>query len=352
MSINYSVLQNTVFPASTSVPQTLRKNVDGILEAYGTQIPIDGAAGYLPGCIFIKTSGSGDNTVYVNEGSSTGADFNSMKNVPDAYGTAGGRGPSPAIWENCPVLDYMLNPQLGVHYFTDFLDGIVVASTQNTAAAAALGTTGDWAAFTSANPTITTLATNYQGVVRLSTTDDNKDAAIAYPKSAQTAGIFKFIAGKKLWMEMRIAQVDVDDSFSQAWFGFCEQGLLATGTLLLIDEAGMADKDYVGFVRIYADGNALDTTYNTDTGGTSPVVLGSGDNVTVTAGTFVKLGIYCDGTTVFFYADGVRLADSVLLTATDFPDGEEMALYIGVMGGVSAENGIVDVDWVRIAQEW
>ncbi|KKM93435.1 hypothetical protein LCGC14_1208470, partial [marine sediment metagenome] len=41
MSINYATLQNTVFPASTPSPQTLRKNVDGILEAYGTQIPID-----------------------------------------------------------------------------------------------------------------------------------------------------------------------------------------------------------------------------------------------------------------------------------------------------------------------
>lgn len=351
MSITFATLQNTVFPASTSVPQTLRKNVDGILEAYGSQIPVDGAAGYNPGCIFIKTSGSGDNVLYVNEGSSTSADFNSIKNVPDAYGTAIGRGPSPAIWDDCPVLDYMLNPQLGMHYFTDFIDGMVVASAQNTAAAAALGTIGDWAAFTATNPTVTTLTTSHTGVVRLSTTDDNTDVAIAYPSTAHTAGMFKFIAGKKLWMEIRIAQNSSSDSEFTSWLGFCEEGLMASGTILAVDEAQMVDKDYVGFTRIFADGDTLDTTYNTESGGTSPVILGS-DAVTIVAGAFIKLGIYCDGTTVYFYADGVRLADSVLLTATDFPDAIELALYICVMGAVGDATGYIDVDWVRIAQEW
>ena len=350
MTINYATLQNTVFPASTSVPQTLRKNVDGVLESYGSQIPIDGAAGYLPGCIFIKTSGSGDNVLYINEGSSTSADFNSIKNVPDAYGTAIGRGPSPAIWENCPVLDYALNPQLGMHFFDDFTDGIVVAGGSNTAAAAALGTVGNWAAFTAAEPTITTLTTSHTGVVRLFASDDNKDVAIAYPQNAHTAGMFKLIAGKKLWAEMRVA-TNIITGNSTLWFGFCEEGLLATGTLLLINEAGMADKDYVGFQRISADADALDTVYNTASGGTSPVVLGS-DAVTIAATTFVKLGIYCDGTTVYFYANGVRLADSVLLTATDFPDAIELALYIGVMCDAAEADIYVDVDWVRIAQEW
>ncbi len=350
MTINYAVLQNTVFPAGTSTPQTLRKNVDGILESYGKSVPIDGLGGYQPGCTFKHIDGDGDDVFYVNEGTATSAKFRSMKNVPNAYGTATGRGPSPAIWDDCPVLDYTLNPQLGMHYFTDFLDGIVVASTQNTAAAAALGTTGDWGAFTAAAPTITTLTTSHTGVVRLFASDDNKDAAIAYPKSAQTAGVFKFIAGRKLWMEMRVA-TNITTGNSTLWFGFCEEGLLATTTLLKIDEGGMNDVDYVGFERITADADALDTTYNTASGGTSPVIVGT-DAVTVVATTFIKLGIYCDGTTVYFYADGVRLADSVLLTATDFPDAIELALYIGVMCDAAEADIYVDVDWVRIAQEW
>ena len=351
MTINYSVLQNTLFPAATPTPQVLRKNADGILEAYGKEVPGDGANGYVPGCVFKHVDGSGDDVFYVNENTATSCSFRSVKNVPNAYGTATGRGPSPAIWDNCPVLDYTLNPQLGMHYFTDFLDGIVVASGSSTAVAAALGTTGDWAAFTATNPTVTTLTDNHQGVVRISTTDDNTDAMIAYPKTAQTAGMFKFTVGKKLWMEMRVAQNVVGDSEGTTWFGFAEQALLATNTLLLDDEGQMNDKDYVGFERTFADGNALDTTYNTESGGTSPVDVATGGVVTEAA-TFIKLGIYCDGTTVYFYSNGVRLADSVLLTATDFPDTEEMALYIGVMGAVGNATVYIDVDWVRIAQEW
>ena len=351
MTINYSVLQNTLFPAATSTPQTLRKSVDGILESYGKEVPGDGANGYAPGCVFKHTDGDGDDVHYVNEGTATSASFRSSKNVPNAYGTAAGRGPSPAIWDNCPVLDYTLNPQLGMHYFTDFLDGIVVAAAQNTAAAAALGTTGDWGAFTATASYVTTLTDNYQGVVRVFATTDDQDVAIAYPKSAHTAGVFKFTAGKKLWMEMRVA-ANIITGNSTLWFGFAQQGLLATTTLLQAAEAGMVDKDYVGFERITADADNLDTTYNTESGGTSPVILGSGNNVTIAAATFIKLGIYCDGTTVYFYADGVRLVDSVLLTATDFPDGEEMALYIGVMCDGAEADIYIDVDWVRVAQEW
>lgn len=350
MTINYSVLQNTLFPAATSTPQTVRKNADGILEAYGKEVPGDGANGYVSGCPFKHTDGDGDDVFYVNEGTVTSCRFRSVKNVPNAYGTAAGRGPSPAIWDNCPVLDYTLNPQLGMHFFDDLLGGVVVAANKTVATAAALGTTGEWATFTDTNPTITTLTTSHTGVVRLFATDDNNDAAIAYPKNAHTAGMFKFITGKKLWMEMRVA-TNISTGNSTLWFGFCEEGLMAAGTILADDEAGMVDKDYVGFERISGDADALDTTYNTESGGTSPVILGS-DAVTIVATTFIKLGIYCDGTTVYFYADGVRLADSVLLTATDFPNAIELALYICVLCDAAEADIYIDIDWVRLAQEW
>ncbi len=351
MSIDYHTLQNTQWPAATFTPQTLRKNADGILESYGKTVPVDDNSGYVPSCTFRHVDGSGDDVYYVNEGTAALCKFRSMKNVPNAYGTTAGRGPSPAIWDNCPVLDYTLNPQLGTHYFTDFLDGIVVASTQSTAAAAALGTTSDWAAFTATNPTITTLTDNHQGVVRISTTDDNTDAMIAYPKTAHTAGMFKFIAGKKLWMEMRIAQNVVGDSEGTTFFGFAQQGLLSTGALLAANEGQMVDKDWVGFERIFGDGDMLDTRFNTESGGTSPSEVG-GDVVLAVAGTFQKLGIYCDGATVYFYNNGSRLADSVALTAVDFPNAIELALYIGVQGAVGDATVYIDVDWARIAQEW
>ena len=341
----WSDIKDAVFPASGSTRAIINSG-SGKLDTYGTVVPADGTAGFAKGCKFTDTAYG---KVYVNEGTNTSCEFKELLAVPRYAETAADRGPSPLIWDNCPILDYEHNPVKGMHYFTDFSDGIVVASNQSTAAAAALGTTGDWAGFTANGPTISTLTTNYKGVVRLFATADNLDAIIAYPKTAQTAGCFAFTVGKKLWMEMRIAQDSHTDSEGTAFMGFAQQGLLSTGALLAANEAGMADVDYVGFQRIYEDGDKLDTMYTTSS--TADDTVGA-DAVTVVAETYQKLGIYCDGTTVFFYADGVLLADSVLLSDSNFPTDEEMALYIGVMGGVDADDVATHVDWVRVAQEY
>jgi hypothetical protein len=53
---------------------------------------------------------------------------------------------------------------------------------------------------------------------------------------------------------------------------------------------------------------------------------------------------------VYFFANGVQLATSVELTATDFPDGEEMCFYFGIMLG-HADDASAQIDWVKIAQQ-
>lgn len=344
--MRWSDIRDAVFPAASGSVRTVISSGSGKLEVYGTVKPANGLSGFAKGCNF-KDESAGK--LYVNEGTINSCEFNELLIVPNFAETAADRGPSPLIWDNCPIIDFEHNPVKGMHYFTDFSDGIVVASNQSTAAAAALGTTGDWAGFTANGPTISTLATNYKGVVRIFATADNLDAIIAYPKTAQTAGCFAFTLGKKLWMEMRIAQDSHTDSEGTAFMGFAQQGLLSTGALIAADEVGMADVDYVGFQRIYADGDKLDTMYTTS--GTVDDTV-KADAVTVVATAWQKLGIYCDGTTVFFYADGVLLADSIVLSDSNFPTDEEMALYIGVMGSVNNEDVATNVDWVRVAQEY
>lgn len=266
-------------------------------------------------------------------------------------GTNSGRGLSPSIWHNCPIMQYKNDPQSGMFYFDDFTDGIVVANNSAVATAAALGTTGNWAACTAATSgtAISTLATNHQGIVHLESTTDNEDCIIAYPKNAHTHGIFKFTSGKKLWMEARVSVVNITDSKFNAFFGFAEEGLVATTTLITASDA-MADKDYVGFQRVFADGDKLDTVFNTAGGSTSPVTVGA-DALTMVAGTFKKLGIYCDGTNVYFFSDGVRLYRATTLAATDFPDGEEMAFYAGLMLG-HGDTASIELDWVAFAQSY
>ena len=45
---------------------------------YGKTVPSDSAAGYATGCIFIHTDGGDGTALYVNEGTSSAADFNAI----------------------------------------------------------------------------------------------------------------------------------------------------------------------------------------------------------------------------------------------------------------------------------
>ena len=51
----------------------------GILHAYGSNVPANATAGYAPGCIFVKTNGTGLSTMsYVNVGTKASASFQAM----------------------------------------------------------------------------------------------------------------------------------------------------------------------------------------------------------------------------------------------------------------------------------
>ncbi len=351
MGINsYSQIQNTLYPASGPTPQpTLRSN-DGILEAYGTVVPVDGTAGYITGAIFKQTDGGANTSAYVNEGTSTSSDFNAViADVPVAYGTAAGRGPSPEIWDDCPVLDYTLNPQLGSHMFDDLQDGIVVVANQAAAAAAALNTTGDWAAFTLTGTVLATLATDIHGVVTITTTtDDDSDGGIGYPQNIQTAGMFSFVAGKKFWMECRVKVDNITNDKINLFCGFAEKAQLATNTLMAAAGGATADVSYAAFKIEQADGDQWQTQYNVNSGGHSVLSATGG---TITINEYSKLGIYCDGTTVTYYIDGAALADTVTLATTNFPNGVKMGFYF-VTNSASATTIVSSIDWLRVAQEY
>lgn len=352
MSINnFTQIQSTLFPAPDTTPQPTLRSAAGIIEAYGTVVPVDGTAGFITGATFKKTDGGVDTSLYVNEGSVTSSNFNSAgaNDVPVAYGSAAGRGPSPLIWSNCPVLDYTLNPQLGSHFFDDLHSGITVAANKSVSAAAALNTTGQFAAFTLTGATISTKATDIGGVVDLTvTTDDDADCRIAYPQNIEVAGMFKFAVGKKFWMEARIKVDNITDDKQNLFCGFMEEARMATGELIAVAGGATADVDYVAFRQDEGNGDEWQTHYNTDSGGHTVLQAAAG---TILINTFHKLGMYSDGTTLTYFIDGVALADTVNINSANFPDGEEMGFYFGIVSA-SATTIVSSIDWLRIAQEY
>ncbi len=345
---DFGQIQNAIFPAGQPAITVVTRSEDGIMECYGKSPPNEGSVGFAKGCIFKHTdAASPGNYIFVNEGSNTSCTFNALQTSGTAYGTAAGRGPSPAIWQDCPILDFELDPTQGWSWFDDFIKNAPLAT--NNVAGVALG--GGWWGHTSSTAASNILPQldHSNGEIHLLTTTTDEVALLSNLCGHNTAGYVKFTAGKKTWFEARVAQTNVNDSKIASFVGFAEEGLLGDATLINADQA-IVDKDWVGFVQLPADGNAWQTRFNTDTGaGVNGTAVSATADVIVTA-VMTKLGIYCDGVTVFFFADGVQLGDSVLLTAGNFPNGEELAFYLGT-GSVDGEDCILGVDWVRVAQE-
>ena len=255
-----------------------------------------------------------------------------------------GRGPSKSMWKDCPWIKLQNNIELGIAYENDFnRTGLLVQANNGTTYTSEIA----MATGATAGSTIGTDATFRQGSLKLETTTDNEGATIAALHGGNVAGSCRFTATKSLWMEARVKFNNITNSKFNAFLGFAEEALCADGSLITTSDA-MADKDYVGFQRVFADGDTLDTVFNTASGGTSPVTTGA-DAITIEADTYIKIGMRLIGSQVYFYANGKQLPDSMLLTQTDFPDGEEMAWYFGIMAG-HGDAVIATIDWVRIAQ--
>jgi len=272
--------------------------------------------------------------------------------IKSPVGTTTGRGLSPGLWTNCPIAQLQSNPELGNYMFDDFHDGVHIAANQATAAASALGTTGNWTGFTdaTAGSLVSSPATSIYGIVTLAGTTINEGATIAYPKGAAVAGKYKLATGTRLWMEARVSFLNITTAKFGAYVGFAEEALLTTGAVLAASTPwALADKDYVGFTKTNTATTSVASIYNTESGGTSPATVAAAA-ATIEADTFTKLGMYCDGTTCWFYQNGVK-GTGVTIATADFPDGEEMAFYIALMLG-HGDAASISADWVAIAQEY
>lgn len=346
MSVTYGQMQSAYYPADQAAVTVINRSDSGILSCYGKTVPTIGSTGYMKGCLFLHSDAvSNGNFLFVNEGSGTSCDFSAVQTVGSPYGTAAGRGPSPNVWVDCPVMDYMLDPTKGFVFFDDFIEhGLVLAAAQ---AATVLG---DWVGFTggTGGTTIAMATDNRYGEVLLATTTANEDLMISCLNGRHTTGQVTFEAGKKTWMEARVKINSVTDAKNDIFCGFASEGL-ASANALISNAGAVNDVDEIAFVLLEADGDKWQTSYNTSGGG--GVTALSATAATPTINTWHKLGIVSDGTTIRFYFDGVLLADSVLLSATNVPDGEEMAFYLSSQSP-SGDTMEVAMDWIRVAQEF
>ncbi|NIT61567.1 MAG: hypothetical protein GWN67_20505 [Phycisphaerae bacterium] len=288
--------------------------------AYGDLVPGDGEVSYAPSCIFHHVDGSDDEVLYVNQGTKTSCEFVKLDKVPNAYGTASGTGPSPAIWNNVDVLELMLNPQKGVYYFDDFMGQIDV-------------TTADGWTLTQSNATgtIGPLTTDQGGVLQITSVGALADDSI----NAQLTNCnVKPASGVNIYFEARVNMTDATQQFVL--------GLAEVDTSLMA--AGVLD-DVVDKVVFYHEAASTDNKISAASSNDASEekdadVAANVDN------TYVKLGFIIEGTSkVTYYVNGVQVG-----TCEDSSDLPNEVMCLSAFCGYESAAGIMHIDWVRIAQ--
>lgn len=339
-------------PAGTATVKTIFKSEDGILLAYGTTKPADSSTGYAEGCIFVVVNGSGGAVNYVNEGSDTVSDFNlsitednisaqiallitaaNANTVVDTgmppYGSAAGVGPSPLIWDGAPVLDTILNPQLGTYFFTDFMEfgGLALAAN---------GSDGGLTLVERTDGTLADVPTVPGGIMALSSVNNTADQG----------GTMQIVGcqcepkdGTTIRMEWRCK---VSEDGGQCFMGLAED---AASAIVDSDDAIVAN-NHAGFFRDTGTGDA-DWTAGCADGASADE---TDDAATSVKTSYHKYGIVIEGigavtgSTVKYYFDGVLVATTTAIA--------DMPLLLMCpqfqMDGDATDIVTMSIDWLRV----
>jgi len=148
-------------------------------------------------------------------------------------GTATGRGPSPKIWADCPLLPILLDPTKGFVYFNDFLEAGGVSITAN-------GSSNGITLTERTEGTIANDATVPGGILKIDSVNTTADQGA----TMQLLGVqCEPASGTTIWMEWR-CKIDVGG-------GQCFMGLADDSSTAVVSssDAIATDKDLVGFYR-------------------------------------------------------------------------------------------------------
>lgn len=252
-----------------------------------------------------------------------------------------GRLMNPLLWRHAQgqmlAPDGTLRGRVIIEDFTTF--GGLVASNVGQYS----GEAGHYTSYEDTGGSIKQLATEPTGVIRLLTDNtDNDENWLCSGGATSILGMISDTAGsdKLTGFSARVRPNFVADN-EMAWFvGLTEEGLAAADTKA--DNTGvLADKDFIGFDVVQANGDALNVVYRKSGGAQQTVISGV---QALTAATWYNVGLLYDPkapTTqrIKFFVDNVVQSTYVTganIAAATFPDGEELNFLIGMKNGSGA----------------
>jgi hypothetical protein len=247
---------------------------------------------------------------------------------------------SPVIWETCPWTEMVRNPGLGYTYFDDFASAQVMASAT---------AQGPHLSYQDTGVTIAPLETSDEvgGVLEIANNDADNDEGHFGLGSSALFNLMKIAAtgSKPCWFEARLKKASVADNSLALFVGVGQEGFIAADALA--DDTGVpADKDFVGWKVLHADGDALVGSYKKE-GQTVQNV--SGASAAIAADTYFNAGFFFNGSAVSWVFNGVSLGSVANVAAATFPDGEEMTPILLSKVGAAVEVAC-QMDWWRFAQ--
>lgn len=177
------------------------------------------------------------------------------------------------------------------------------------------------------------------------------------------AGMLKAVSGGRFWFEARLKVASVADCAIQVGLALATPSATFAAAGAITNTTGVpstTNGSYILFRTVAADPDMLDCVYAT--AGTAETVFQAGTTglfrdaastvrlQTITADTFVKVGIYGDGKAAQFFVDGVAVKSTpVLYNATNFPDGVIFQPFFGIKT-FSGEKTMT-IDWNHCAYQ-
>jgi hypothetical protein len=276
------------------------------------------------------------------------------------------RGPSPKIWNDCPVEEFGEVPGKGIHIFEDFKNALVgketASGTDFTSSVGNIAGVIPWYTFAESDKLVDlALQADVDGVLMLDQDGTDADVDCIVSGDNVVGSFVTPVIGetKGFWFEARVKFSTIDDDTAGSFIGLCQPGEAKdAGGAMAAGGLTMQDIDYIGFARLSDDGDDLTIVSNEAASG---VAQSTGSLITLVADTYVRIGFKLvsagGSTTIRFYADGVDLGDAVAITVdtanANFPSETLMAAtlsWIAESATANAEN--MKIDWVRVAQQY
>ncbi len=260
------------------------------------------------------------------------------------------RMPSPALWDDCPMLDYLALHKGAYYFYDDFGEiGFTVPTTE--------GQIGPWyKAFSSTGGTIKPTSATTQvrgGVITLGSNDDDEGASIATCSQP-----FQITRGDgRLWFEARVKVTSTAVTLADCFIGLGELMTLTATVPITATAGAMADQNMVGFLRpgtsTTGDGSSLRIFYKAN--GVTAVTIETVAGAFV-SDTFIKLGFKFTPTDnlLKFYIDNVVRSTTYTIPSaagTDFPNDVLLGPIAATLNTAGSSTHLFTVDWWRVFQE-